>query len=414
MGSRQERNELIYQRYLEGASYYELSCEFDLNDAYVGRIVGEQKRIQKARDEAVRDALQGEVSHAEVESDPEMAREHEASSTQERNELIYQRHLEGATYYQLSCDFRLNSGYVRRIVGEQKRIHMARDEMVRDTLRGGASHAEVESDPEINGEYVSQIQKRRRDLMTQDQLSDQDGILAMSFFLEASTPMREIMADVGEEAEGIHEEVVFQGLDDLAASLADLIKSQPGMTLSEISEMTGYSPDFIYTLVPSAVRRLTVDDEPENARTVYSRIWSDEQILESIRHAATYRFPLTSKAFEELRRAGEIWAPSVPLVHQRFGGWRAACLEAGVEPGPTIRENYGSRWTDDDLLRFVGRYLADESSAGTGTEFESWLKTQDGAPSFPTMRNRLGNWNIMKGQTLTADWFPDMLQRDAA
>lgn len=184
----------------------------------------------------------------------------------------------------------------------------------------------------------------------------------------------------------------------------------PGSTLQEVAEATGWSTAFIQRAVPSLVRRLTVPEETDG-RAGSKKVWSDAQILEAIRHAATYEYPITTNHFEHLRSIGEISAPSVPLIHMRFGGWRAACEAAGVESGETLRDSYESRWTDADLLRFAGQFLADGSSDGTLSGFTAWLAQDADRPSGPTMRNRLGGWSDIKRAALTADGFKDMLRK---
>ena len=156
---------------------------------------------------------------------------------------------------------------------------------------------------------------------------------------------------------------------------------------------------------PSLVRRLTVDGRPAS-----EKVWSDEQILEAIRHAATYEYPITAKYFEHLRSIGEISAPSVPRIYQRFGSWRKACRAAGLESGEPTHDNYESTWTDADLLHFAGQFLAEESSDGTLGGFSKWLAQDADRPSVGTMRHRLGGWNDIKRAALKSPWFREMLR----
>lgn len=129
------------------------------------------------------------------------------------------------------------------------------------------------------------------------------------------------------------------------------VAAHPGTTASEVADRLGLTASRVRSVAPAEVRRLLVSRSAH--RSQVAQKWGEEEILDAIRLAATYEFPLTAQGYSALVAVGEVKGASVPLIHQRFGGWRAACAAAGVECGVTRIESYESRWTNDDLIAFV-------------------------------------------------------------
>jgi len=125
--------------------------------------------------------------------------------------------------------------------------------------------------------------------------------------------------------------------------------------------------------------------------------WSDEEILDAIRQAAVYEFPLTANAYSDLLSVGQVEGPSLPRIGQRFGSWSAACEAAGVVPGQTMRTHYESQWSDSDILTIVRRYLEDPAVPNSIQGYDAWRRTNapDG-PSGQTIRNRFRTWTEVK------------------
>jgi hypothetical protein len=129
--------------------------------------------------------------------------------------------------------------------------------------------------------------------------------------------------------------------------------------------------------------------------------WSNEDIFAAIRTAALYEYPLTIRTYIELLVVGQIQGPSVARICQRFGTWTAACDVAGVVAHPARRANYQSRWTDEDLLSIVHRYLGDHSWSGTFSNFDDWRRENiPEGPSSSTLRTRFGTWTEIKRRAL--------------
>lgn len=81
-------------------------------------------------------------------------------------------------------------------------------------------------------------------------------------------------------------------------------------------------------------------------------------------------------------------------IIQRLGSWREACAAAGVESNKPSRASYRHTWSEEDLLDWVRRYLA-ESDKPSYADFSRWLREQQGAPSANTVRNSFGGWSAV-------------------
>lgn len=160
-------------------------------------------------------------------------------------------------------------------------------------------------------------------------------------------------------------------------------------TTDAIAESLGVDAATIRRLCPADLRPRLLHKKSVDK----SRSWSQLQILNALRLAATFEFPLTAKKYTELLHNGEISGPSVPLIHQRFPGWVKACELAGVEAGTAVRDNYESRWSDEDILHCVAAYLRHPEFTGSAHTYDKWRRQSapDG-PSLATIRNRTGTW----------------------
>lgn len=121
--------------------------------------------------------------------------------------------------------------------------------------------------------------------------------------------------------------------------------------------------------------------------------FSDGQLLEGLRAAAAeLGEPLTNGAYDTWQRGRDI-AASPALLIRRFGSWRAACEAAGLSANTT--RSTSRRWSEEDLVAIVATYLASDGATGSFADYTAWAKTQDGAPSGATLRQR-GSWADLK------------------
>jgi hypothetical protein len=179
---------------------------------------------------------------------------------------------------------------------------------------------------------------------------------------------------------------------EIEKALRPLLQERGPLSLVECEEELGFSPALLADYWPEDLAHMLVRAAGRSEQT-----WTDEAIFGALQDASLYEFPLTAKAYTELLRVGQVKGPSVPRIHQRFGGWAAACDAAGVEHGVAWREVYESRWGDDEIVAFVRDYLADSDWPNSAHRFDEWRREMhpDG-PSFQTIRNRLGTWSMAK------------------
>lgn len=399
-----ERDAEIVEGCLAGATLQELVEDFSLSKLRIAQIL----KMDPRTSDLVLDRRNGRLRQLDT--------------------AIIEGRLAGAEVADLAREFKLTQKRVREVLESDERTRglaarrplSARDEFLIAMRVDGRTLRDIAAELNLTHERVRQILNKHGHALREAVQSRQQALIeAVSVGLAEGKSISDIASSLGVPT-GQVESLLAPRTDDartetgrLRSHSADLATERvkaflcenPGLTLEEVAEATGCSTSFVRRSCPSLARRLTVD-----GRAGSEKVWSDEQILEVIRRAATYEYPITVKQFEHLRSIGEIAAPSAPLVYTRFGGWRAACEAAGVESGETLRDSYESRWTDADLLRFAGQFLADESSDGTFGGFEIWLSLDVDRPSAPTMRNRLGRWSDIKRAALTADWFKDMLR----
>lgn len=182
----------------------------------------------------------------------------------------------------------------------------------------------------------------------------------------------------------------------VAEVVRDALEGRGPMTVAEVVEATGAEAGDVAKFWPQELAHLRLHATGNNENQ-----WSDDAILDAIREAALYEFPLTANAYADLVTQGQVKGPSMPRIGQRFKSWTAACDAAGVVAGQTMRPHYESRWSDEDLLQVARQYLLDPHSPNSAHRFDEWKRAfaPDG-PSFQTLRNRFGSWTEVKRRAL--------------
>jgi hypothetical protein len=176
--------------------------------------------------------------------------------------------------------------------------------------------------------------------------------------------------------------------ESLKGKCHDFLRQYPGCSLDQLADHCAVDRTAIAGVLPQAAFRFL-----ERSRRVTRFLWTDSELLEAIRQAATFEYPLTSDTFDELIKLGEIRSCSSIRIMQRFGLWKTACESAGVESRPSARQHYEQSWTQRELIEFVAIYLVSPNTSGTFADFSDWLRTKDGFPSAQTVRNRVGAWS---------------------
>lgn len=178
----------------------------------------------------------------------------------------------------------------------------------------------------------------------------------------------------------------------IGREIRHIIEDSGPTDVNEIAERIGIERKAVIENWPQDLQHLRLVENTWSDVT-----WTRESSLEAIRHASIYSFPLTTKAYAELVDIGEVRGPSVARINQIFGTWTAACARAGVESGQTLRGNYQSRWTDEDILQFIRQFLTQPEASNSFNQYDTWRKRHapDG-PSSATIRNRFGSWSKAK------------------
>jgi AraC-like DNA-binding protein len=271
------------------------------------------------------------------------------------------------------------------------------------------------------GQFVSLTRERVRQLIVEYALSDEIAIrsaelaepkiAALQFDLETSNltfPLEPSFVSALESVlEHGHQHETHLDVSETKALIAEKItrflRTNPGLLQSELESQTGISLKTISRLISRNALRFVIR-ESTSLRTP-SRSMSDQQILDSIKYAATYQWPLTSTKYDELVGVGEIGGPKAQRIMQIFGSWTQACELAGVEPKASVRNFYDRRWSEQELEGFVIAYFSEDSSTGSWQDFEGWLSQDDSRPSGGTIRTRLGDgsWSDLKIQILRSE-----------
>ena len=198
-----------------------------------------------------------------------------------------------------------------------------------------------------------------------------------------------------QEVKALRESIKADKLEEIRSLALERASKLPHKTVEEIAQELNVSPIELK-------RVLTPQESNLFARQLRtgSQKWSDQQIVDVLREAATLEFPLTVKAYSNLLEDGFLKGPSAARISQRFRSWQNACDLAEVEAGTRSRPRDQSRWTDNDLYAAVILYLRLPQSTGAARDYDSWASDQDDVPSMGTLRNRLGEWNQIRNTAI--------------
>jgi hypothetical protein len=178
--------------------------------------------------------------------------------------------------------------------------------------------------------------------------------------------------------------------------IAKVIIDLPGISLTELQSLTSIEIRKIGKLIDPRLRRFV---QPK--RRSGSNSMSDEQILEAIRDAATWEYPLSGTEFDRLVENGIIDCVSRVRIMQIFGTWLNACDLAGVEGLQPVRSSYDRNWSPNDLWEYLVDFLLSEQSANSVGNYDTWAREKPGdRPSSGTLRNYLGQWSEVLGTAM--------------
>jgi len=187
--------------------------------------------------------------------------------------------------------------------------------------------------------------------------------------------------------------------DHVGDTIRRLLEEMGPMTVQDVASATRFQMNEIKLFWPPELAAMQLRQSRES-----SAAWSDETMLDALREAALYAFPLTSGTYRELRAVGQVRGPSVGKLRQRFGSWSKACEAAGVVPGESRRSNHESKWTDYDILQLIRQYFSVAPSGGSSGGYDEWrgVNAPDG-PTATSIHMRFGSWNEAKRRALSRE-----------
>lgn len=212
--------------------------------------------------------------------------------------------------------------------------------------------------------------------------------------------------------------------NEMTQQIARYLQDKPGVTLEEIAEaLNAPLTDVTAAARPVDWLILGADELVQPAVRVESDaiVASRDRARAALLASSLMTKPLSHQNYTALLREGRVKGPSVARIVQLFGSWTAACNEVGVTSGEPLRTNYERTWTEDDLLKYVERFLRDTTFRGASHQFDQWRATvnhSEKVPSLGTVRNIVGGtWNDIRTQALRrmrAQWDESMHQNSAA
>lgn len=120
-----------------------------------------------------------------------------------------------------------------------------------------------------------------------------------------------------------------------------------------------------------------------------ARTWTDEQMLDGVRAAASQVGGALSVAAYDGWRATHGGASGIGII-RRFGKWHVACDQAGLEV--VVKTTKKPVFSSEAIIAAVATYLADPDSRGSYNGYREWAKGREGVPSGPTVRNHFPKW----------------------
>ena len=177
----------------------------------------------------------------------------------------------------------------------------------------------------------------------------------------------------------------------------ELLEISPGLTYEELAN-----------LILCTVHEIREAVLPQTAKFIWSENlnrptpkYSDEELLEALRLAEAFESPVTGPFFSELVSRGLIDAPGFQTVAKCFGTWKNACELAQINYVESVRPSYENKWTDNELLGWLIRFLLNKEFGKGVDEYDAWrIETMNDAPSGAHLRNTFGTWLDAKNMAL--------------
>lgn len=196
---------------------------------------------------------------------------------------------------------------------------------------------------------------------------------------------------------------------ELTARIAEHLRTRPGSTMAEIAGSLGVSVEEA-AIAARPVDWLILDEselaEPERRVESETTAATRERAKAALQAASLMTGALSHQSYTTLVREGRVKGPSVARIVQLFGSWTAACAVVGVTSGEPLRKNYERRWTADEVLVHVTKFLREPDYKGASHQYDTWraVVNSDGTvPSLGTVRNLVGGtWRDIRTRALRA------------
>lgn len=138
--------------------------------------------------------------------------------------------------------------------------------------------------------------------------------------------------------------------------------------------------------------------------------WTSEDMLAALRAAATNGV-ITTTAYSRWRRDGgtidDRVGPAVSIIVWRFGSWRNAAEQAGLQVGFTPRAVYIRQWTREDAIASVKQYIREADTRGIRPSYagyDAWASENPGHPSAAYLRYLVNQtWSETLTEVRTSD-----------
>ena len=269
----------------------------------------------------------------------------------------------------------------------------ARAALTRVGISTPATSRRRQPDPIVDERNRSMVRAREAGA-TLDEIASQHGL--------SPERVRQVLHRMGgpttADVRAIRDKTEQQRLDLLGARVHDVLTQLGTAPTDQVCDEVGCSPEDLRRAVRESDRWRLITPHRSVERFGHRSIMDGLQELSRRRARkqgldGLVRVP--KSAWDEWRDPDTL--PSSIRIMQRYGTWIDACITAGV---PVLRHERRSgaprQWTDDELVDWLARFVADPAGGRSVAEFDRWARSQRDAPSSQTVRNRLGGWNAAR------------------
>lgn len=201
-------------------------------------------------------------------------------------------------------------------------------------------------------------------------------------------------------------ELVIEFDQDLGFEISNFVweEGNLGVPIEIVCDLFDVSKSEVLASLGEVGRRRVSNHDQTILRKYGKSIWSDVDIIQALKIAATHQYPLSGTTYDALVEAGEVKGPSKQVVAIRFGTWGKACEAAGIEGLKSVREDYEKTWSRERIQKVMQKFLS-QAETGSLSEYSTWAKsTELETPVISTIRHEFGSWDEARAVALEASW----------